>query len=54
MTAIISAISVGAVVGAPGRLLVRGRQHLSIPVTIRIGIVAALAGTLLARVLGCG
>ena len=52
MTAIISVISVGAL----GRLVVRGRRHLSIPVTIRIriGIVAALAGTLLARVLGCG
>lgn len=49
---IISAIVVGAIVGALGRLLVRGRQNISILVTILIGIVAAIIGTWLAQQVG--
>ena len=49
---IISAIIVGAIIGALGRLVVRGRQDLSIIATIAIGIVAALIGTAIAGLIG--
>ena len=52
ITGIISAIVVGAIIGALGRLVVRGRQKISILATILIGIVAALIGTWLASLLG--
>jgi len=52
--AIISAIIVGAVIGALGRLVVRGRQNISIVATIVIGIIAALIGTFIANALGVG
>jgi uncharacterized membrane protein YeaQ/YmgE (transglycosylase-associated protein family) len=52
ITAIISAIIIGAIVGALGRLVVPGRQNISIVLTIVIGIVAALLGTVIARALG--
>ena len=48
---IISAIIIGAIIGALGRLLVRGRQKISILVTILVGIVAALLGTWIASLL---
>ena len=51
-TGIISAIVVGLIIGALGRLFVRGRQRISIIVTILIGIVAALLGTWLASLVG--
>jgi uncharacterized membrane protein YeaQ/YmgE (transglycosylase-associated protein family) len=51
---IISAIVVGLIIGALGRLVVPGRQDLSIWVTIAIGIVAALIGSLIASALGVG
>ena len=54
LSAIISAIVVGALIGALGRLVVRGRQHISILVTIVIGIIAALIGTFIANALGVG
>jgi len=50
--AIISAIFVGAFIGALGRLFARGRQNISVLVTIIVGIIAALLGTALARLLG--
>lgn len=49
---IISAIIIGAIIGVLGRLLVRGRQNISILVTILVGIVAALLGTWLASLIG--
>lgn len=49
---IISAIIIGAIIGILGRLLVRGRQSISILVTILVGIVAALVGTWLAGLVG--
>jgi uncharacterized membrane protein YeaQ/YmgE (transglycosylase-associated protein family) len=52
--AIISAIIVGAVIGALGRLVVRGRQSISIVATIVIGIIAALIGTFIANAIGVG
>jgi len=54
LSAVISAIIVGAIIGALGRLVVRGRQHISIVVTIIIGIVAALIGTFIANAIGVG
>ena len=46
---IISALIVGLIIGALGRLVVPGRQNLPIWLTIVVGIVAALLGTALAR-----
>ncbi|MFC4950772.1 GlsB/YeaQ/YmgE family stress response membrane protein [Pseudonocardia sp. GCM10023141] len=52
VTGIITAIVVGAIIGALGRLVVPGRQPIPIWLTILIGIVAAFIGTFLARALG--
>jgi uncharacterized membrane protein YeaQ/YmgE (transglycosylase-associated protein family) len=49
---IITAIIIGAIIGALGRLVLPGRQSISIVLTIVVGIVAALIGTVLANVLG--
>ncbi len=54
ISAIISAIIVGAIIGALGRLVVPGRQNISIVLTIVIGIVAALIGTFIANAIGVG
>ena len=51
---IISAIVVGLIIGALGRLVLPGRQDISILLTIVIGIVAALVGSLIASALGVG
>ena len=51
-TGIISAIVIGLIVGALGRLVVPGRQNVPIWLTIVVGIVAAFLGTALARALG--
>ena len=51
---IISAIIVGLIVGALGRLVVPGRQNLSIWLTIAIGIVAALSAASSPSALGVG
>lgn len=52
ITGIISAIVIGAIIGALGRLLLPGKQNLPIWLTIVVGIVAAFVGTFLARALG--
>ncbi|WP_017626370.1 GlsB/YeaQ/YmgE family stress response membrane protein [Nocardiopsis chromatogenes] len=44
ITGIISAIVVGLIIGALGRLVVPGKQHLSIWLTLLLGIVAAFVG----------
>jgi uncharacterized membrane protein YeaQ/YmgE (transglycosylase-associated protein family) len=49
---IISAIVVGAIIGALGRLVVRGRQNMGFWATVLIGVAAALVGTFIARLLG--
>jgi len=54
LPAIVSAIIVGAIIGALGRLVVRGKQDISAIATILIGIVAALIGTFIAKALGVG
>jgi len=51
---IISAIVVGAIIGALGRLVLPGRQNIAVWLTVAIGIVAALIGTLIANALGVG
>ena len=52
VTGIITALIVGLIVGALGRLVVPGRQGMSIWVTMAIGVVAALLGTVLANAIG--
>jgi uncharacterized membrane protein YeaQ/YmgE (transglycosylase-associated protein family) len=48
-------ILIGLVVGAVARLVVPGRQHIGIILTILIGIVAAIVGGILtAALLGAG
>ncbi|MBD8059565.1 GlsB/YeaQ/YmgE family stress response membrane protein [Cellulomonas sp. JH27-2] len=49
---IISAIIIGAVIGVLARIILPGRQRISVLVTIIVGIVAALLGTWLADILG--
>jgi len=49
---VITAIIVGAIVGGLGRLVIRGKQQISLLMTIVIGIVAALIGTFIAVRLG--
>jgi uncharacterized membrane protein YeaQ/YmgE (transglycosylase-associated protein family) len=51
-TGIISAIVIGAIIGALARLILPGRQHIPLWLTIVVGVVAALVGTWLSRVLG--
>jgi uncharacterized membrane protein YeaQ/YmgE (transglycosylase-associated protein family) len=52
ITSVITAILIGIVVGVLGRLVVPGKQHIGMLVTILVGIVSAFIGTALARALG--
>jgi uncharacterized membrane protein YeaQ/YmgE (transglycosylase-associated protein family) len=52
ITGIITAIIIGAIIGALGRLVVPGKQNIPIWLTIVIGIVAAFIGTFIARLFG--
>jgi len=52
ITGIISAIIVGIVIGALGRLVLPGKQRISIWLTMLIGIITALLGTAIAGALG--
>jgi uncharacterized membrane protein YeaQ/YmgE (transglycosylase-associated protein family) len=52
VTGVITALIVGLIVGALGRLVVPGRQHIPIWLTMVIGIIAALLGTVVARAIG--
>ena len=52
VTGIITAIVVGLIIGALGRLVVPGKQNIPIWLTIVVGIIAALIGTAIARALG--
>ena len=54
VTGIISAIIVGLIIGALGRLVLPGRQAIPIWLTILIGIIAAIIGTIIANALGVG
>ncbi|MEV0203039.1 GlsB/YeaQ/YmgE family stress response membrane protein [Nonomuraea sp. NPDC050691] len=50
--AIVSAVVIGAIIGALARLIVPGKQNMSIGLTLIVGIVAALLGTLIAHLFG--
>ncbi|MGC1214629.1 MAG: GlsB/YeaQ/YmgE family stress response membrane protein [Micromonospora sp.] len=52
VTGILTAIIIGLIIGALGRLVVPGRQNIPIWLTLVIGVVAALLGTVVARALG--
>lgn len=52
ITGIISAIIVGLIIGALGRLVVPGRQPIPIWLTLLIGIIAAFIGGFIAAAFG--
>lgn len=54
ISGIITAIVVGAIIGALARLIKPGRQNISILLTIVVGIVAAFIGGFIANALGLG
>ena len=52
ITGIFTAIIVGLIIGALGRLVLPGKQNIGFWLTLLIGIVAALVGTFIAAALG--
>jgi uncharacterized membrane protein YeaQ/YmgE (transglycosylase-associated protein family) len=52
VTGIITALIVGLIIGALGRLVVPGKQNIPIWLTMVVGVVAALLGTVIARAMG--
>ncbi|MGC5021346.1 GlsB/YeaQ/YmgE family stress response membrane protein [Micromonospora sp. DT47] len=52
VTGILTAIVIGLVIGALGRLVVPGRQNIPIWLTLVIGVLAAILGTIVANALG--
>jgi uncharacterized membrane protein YeaQ/YmgE (transglycosylase-associated protein family) len=52
VTGIITAIVIGLIIGALGRLVVPGKQSIPIWLTLIIGIVAAIIGTFVAGAFG--
>jgi uncharacterized membrane protein YeaQ/YmgE (transglycosylase-associated protein family) len=54
VSGIISALIVGLIIGALGRLVVPGKQNIPIWLTMLIGVIAAIIGTFLANALGVG
>jgi uncharacterized membrane protein YeaQ/YmgE (transglycosylase-associated protein family) len=52
VTGFVTAIIIGLIIGALGRLVLPGKQKIGILLTLLIGIVAALVGTLIAGALG--
>ncbi|MEU6645020.1 GlsB/YeaQ/YmgE family stress response membrane protein [Saccharomonospora sp. NPDC046836] len=52
ISGIISAIVVGLVLGALGRLVLPGKQDIPIWLTMLVGIAAAFVGSAIARALG--
>jgi uncharacterized membrane protein YeaQ/YmgE (transglycosylase-associated protein family) len=52
VSGIITAIVIGLIIGALGRLVLPGKQNIPIWLTILIGIVAAIIGTFIASALG--
>ncbi|MEU1606233.1 GlsB/YeaQ/YmgE family stress response membrane protein [Micromonospora matsumotoense] len=49
---IIAAVVVGLAIGALGRLIVPGRKQIPVWLTLAVGLVAALLGTILSRLVG--
>lgn len=54
VTGFLSALLVGTAVGALGRLVLPGHQHIGVLWTFVVGVAAALLGSLLAAVIGLG
>jgi len=54
ITGLFTAILFGAVIGGLGRAIVPGRHQMSLLVTILVGIIAAVAGTGVADLIGVG
>ncbi|GAA3343948.1 transglycosylase [Amorphoplanes nipponensis] len=52
VSGIITALIIGLIIGALGRLVVPGKQNIPIWLTMVIGVVAALIGTFIASALG--
>ncbi|BAL86938.1 hypothetical protein AMIS_17180 [Actinoplanes missouriensis 431] len=52
VTGFFTAIIIGLIIGALGRLVLPGKQNISIWLTLAIGVVAALIGTFLAAAIG--
>lgn len=52
ISGIITALIIGLIIGALGRLVVPGKQNIPIWLTLVIGVVAAFLGTLLAAAIG--
>ena len=52
VTGFITAIIIGLIIGALGRLVVPGKQNIPIWLTMLIGVVAAIIGTFLAGAVG--
>lgn len=49
---VISAIIIGLIIGALGRLVVPGRQSIPLWLTLVVGVAAALLGSVIARAVG--
>ncbi|MEU8301222.1 GlsB/YeaQ/YmgE family stress response membrane protein [Micromonospora sp. NPDC048909] len=52
VTGIFTAIIIGLIIGALGRLVVPGKQNIPIWLTLLIGVLAAILGTIVAGALG--
>ena len=52
VTGLLTALIVGLIIGALGRLVAPGRQKIPIWLTLLVGIAAALIGTALAAAIG--
>ena len=52
VTGILTAIIIGLIIGALGRLVVPGKQNIPIWLTLVIGVIAAIVGTLIASAIG--
>lgn len=52
VTGFFTAIIIGLIIGALGRLVVPGKQNIPIWLTLLIGVVAAILGTLVAGAMG--
>ncbi|MEU1400131.1 GlsB/YeaQ/YmgE family stress response membrane protein [Micromonospora zamorensis] len=52
ITGFFAAIIIGLIIGVLGRLVVPGKQNIPIWLTLLIGVVAALLGTLVASAVG--
>ena len=52
VTGFFTAIIIGLIIGALGRLVLPGKQKISIWITLAIGVIAALLGTFLAAAIG--